>query len=367
MAVFVPKFSTLGRFTRSFRLAPRSESVLVRVARRERIGDYRADVNSRTIAALVDVLALAGWEVYADLGRTASNQWWRLHYAGQKWTPIPHRFCRFDLLVTDDPSADRGRHGGLWRVRYGLAPEPAPGPHAFHLPYQVSPMLVRGGFAERGDAAPAGPRPIRVLFAGTADRVHYDYTDLIGRRFGKRTRWALLEQVRSRPDVVEPASRAELDALVASGGGPRIVVVDSERVKIPPSRWLELLSAAEFFFCPPGQIMPLCHNIVEAMSVGTIPITNYPEWLFPSLRDGGECLAFDDTPSLDLALDRALSMGDEAIALMRSAVRRYHVGHLDRRAVARRLAARRGEPLVLTITDETFHRVEALPPFSGGA
>lgn len=70
-----------------------------------------------------------------------------------------------------------------------------------------------------------------------------------------------------------------------------------------------MLASADFFLCQPGEIMPQCHNIVEAMAVGTIPLTNYPDWLSPPLVDGREALVFDTFASLDAAVTRAMAIG----------------------------------------------------------
>ena len=40
--------------------------------------------------------------------------------------------------------------------------------------------------------------------------------------------------------------------------------------------------------------MPMCHNIIESMAVGVIPITNYPEWFDPDLEHMKNCIVFDD-------------------------------------------------------------------------
>ncbi len=356
------RLSTVGRVARSFRPIPSRGSILLHLARDVRIGGYVADINDRTASNLVRFFGLMGPEIHADFGQTDWNQWWRLRYPRQAWSPVPQGWSRFGLVVTDDPSRVDCRYDAMWTLRYVLAPEPLGDPLAFHLPYQMSPMLLLSQGEPRGlERLCAAPRPIRILFAGSATKELYDRVDYLGERFGKQTRWAVLEHLRSRGNLIEVTSRGDLDRVIATGCSSGMVMVDSARVEVSPQKWFELLASADFFFCPPGQIMPLCHNIVEAMAVGTIPLTNYPEWLSPPLVDGREALVFDTLESLDVAVGRALAMDQDDIARMRLAVSGYHDEHLDCRRVAERLAARRHEPLRLTITDEVFHRVEALP------
>lgn len=357
---------TLVRLVRSFRPLPGRDAVLLHLARDVAMGGYETPVNVRSALHLACLLGLGGGEVHADLGAAHGRQWWRLNYPRQCWSPLPQRAFRFPLVVTDDPARVACRHDVLWTVGYRMAPPGDDDDGTVHLPYPMAPMILEHGGLECRERLRDGPRPVRILFAGHAERRFYDRVEFHEARFGKRNRWALLEHLRAGGRVVEVATRGALERVLAEGAGRGVVVVDAGRVPIPPGAWLELLARADFFLCPPGRIMPPSHNLVEAMAVGTIPITNYPEWFRPALGDRRECLAFDTTAALDAALDRALAMPAAEVAAMRAAVIAYHDRHLDLRRIARRLAARRDRPLHLTLVDETLHRVEALPRAGGG-
>ena len=75
--------------------------------------------------------------------------------------------------------------------------------------------------------------------------------------------------------------------------------------------------------------MPMCHNIVEGMAAGCIPITNYAGWFWPPLTDGENCLTFTDPPSLLAAVRRALSLPAGEIARLRAGVLEYYDTHLS--------------------------------------
>lgn len=353
---------TLARLARAFRPLPGRGAALLHLAHGVDLGGYESAVNVRSALLLACVLGLGGAEVHADLGPAHLRQWWRLHYPGQCWSPSPTRVCRFGLVVTDAPARVGCRHDVRWTVEYRMAPPAADEGGTVHLPYPMSPMVLEQGGLGTMESLRGGRRPVRILFAGHFERRHYDRPAIHERRFGKRNRWTLLEHLRAGGRTVEPASRAELDRMLAGDvDREAMVVVDAGRVPVPPREWLSLVASADFFFCPPGRIMPLCHNLVEALAVGTIPITNAPEWFWPVLGDGRECLAFDSTAALDRVLDRALAMPEAEVETLRAAAIDYHDRHVDLRRVARRLAARRQEPLRLTVVDETLHRVEALP------
>lgn len=356
------KVATLRRLAKTFRIAPTRDSVLVHLARDTRIGWYTADICNVTTSNLIYLLGLMGSDVFADFGLSDGNQWWRLHYKRQHWCAVPHRMCHFGLVVTDDPSRVACKYDSLWTLRYGLKPLPSSDEGHVHLPYQMSPSQLRAGAGDLPlEDLRSARRPIRILFAGRTIRKLYDRVHYLGERFGKETRWRVLDHLRGAGRVIEVSSQADLERLIADGCSEGVVVIDSARVVVTPEKWLGLLASADFFLCPPGEIMPLCHNLIESMAVGTIPLTNYPDWLSPPLVDGREALVFDTLSSLDTAIARALAMGGDEIRRIRMAVSDYYDQHLDCRRVAERLSARRHESLQLTITDEVMHRVEALP------
>lgn len=138
-------------------------------------------------------------------------------------------------------------------------------------------------------------------------------------------------------DLVQVGSATDLAALLAGGPVRKCVFTASSQVRIEFANWLPTLARADFFLAPPGIVMPMCHNIIEAMAVGTIPITNYPEWLDPPLRHGRECLVFDDEASLVERLRQPLAMDEAGIASMRAQVLDYYERYLRPDRFVRRL------------------------------
>ena len=96
----------------------------------------------------------------------------------------------------------------------------------------------------------------------------------------------------------------------------------------------------------------MCHNITEAMAVGTIPITNYPEWLDPHLTHLENCIVFRNESDLIERLESALAMPDAQVAAMRRRVIDYYERHLTANCfVERVLSHRDSDVTVLMITD----------------
>lgn len=174
------------------------------------------------------------------------------------------------------------------------------------------------------------PRAVRCLFAGNT-----------GSGYGKGR---LFEQLDfpSRADLVA-AFRAHAgvcpllpagDVEQAFGGTVKgSFLIDSNSARIKGHEWLGRLAASDFFLCPPGIVMPMCHNAVEALAVGAVPLICYPDWFEPALQDGVDCLAFRTVSELSAVLDRAMAMSDGEVARLREGAIRYYDEHLDHKAV----------------------------------
>jgi len=126
-------------------------------------------------------------------------------------------------------------------------------------------------------------------------------------------------------------------------------------VRIWQKNWLQTLAASSFALCPSGVVFPLSHNLIEAMAVGTIPILNYADWLFPALQDGINCIVFKTLAQLDEKIEAIAHMSDAQIAEMRQAVIDYYDCYLDPAKFAARLIG----------TDEKFLTVHMLDEHAG--
>lgn len=83
--------------------------------------------------------------------------------------------------------------------------------------------------------------------------------------------------------------------------------------------------------------MPLCHNLIEALAAGAIPILQYPQYLGPALEDGVNCLTFNDEEELCSVINRALNMGEEELAVLRTNAVNYYSRYLQPGFLAQKL------------------------------
>lgn len=84
--------------------------------------------------------------------------------------------------------------------------------------------------------------------------------------------------------------------------------------------------------------MPMCHNAIEAMAVGTIPLLEYPEYFHPPLQTGVNCIAFQGQSNLLEQVKRIKNMSREEVYQLRKAVISYYEKYLAPSAWVERLA-----------------------------
>jgi hypothetical protein len=164
------------------------------------------------------------------------------------------------------------------------------------------------------------------MFAGNVDLDQYDK--------------ALLSKfcIPTRPRQVaylEKSTRLILKRDIEGGlQAGKLYLMDRKDVRIGIFEWRQFLSRFDFFLALPGQVMPFCHNVVEAMSVGTIPVLHEGyAWLFvPELNGGVNCLVYrDDT--LENVLETAMNMDRQEIRCLRKEVYDYYNSYLIPKAV----------------------------------
>lgn len=217
-------------------------------------------------------------------------------------------------------------------------------------PYAMHPAQAMRATPEALERLWASPRRMRALFAGDSNgyvrnRVRYPGPKL--------PRLEVLTTLKERlGDAVVAVSGAEqIEQLCASGFVDRFVLSDSGSA-ISPSEWLPTLAQADFFLCPPGIVMPMCHNVIEAMSVGTIPLIGYAEWFQPKLQHLTNCIVFDGKDDLIEKMKMVLGMPASEVERMRANVIGYYESHLRPEVVVREIEALAERDITLLLHTE---------------
>lgn len=75
---------------------------------------------------------------------------------------------------------------------------------------------------------------------------------------------------------------------------------------------LDFVASSNFFLTAPGTGMPLCHHLIESIKFGTIPITSYPDLMYPRIPFES-CLSFESYDDLYNSIKAALIMNKNEI------------------------------------------------------
>lgn len=210
------------------------------------------------------------------------------------------------------------------------------------MPYFAHPEFYRRGLYKAAHKLRQNRRSVRIFFAGTYSRDAYasDFD------FPILTRADILEFISSR-----------FKAEIRSGQIGLEITSDTRdalcKHSLAPEDYLKRISEADFFICPPGWRMPHSHNMIEAMSVGTIPITNYSQYVKPSMNPGCNCIAFDTIEDLEGVLLGVLKMTIPEIDKMREHVISYYDAFLDPRTFGLDLRSSIGAVNTLLVNDES--------------
>lgn len=223
----------------------------------------------------------------------------------------------------------------------------------YSLPFPMHPVQVVSFNQSQINRLREEKRTIRVLFSGSWTQPQYKApldrykiltrAEVIGfvvEKFGKAN---VLRQV---------SKREELTGLMQSPGVDAQIVVSE--VKTRDEDWMELLSVADFFIAPPGFRYPWCHNSIEAMAVGTIPILQYNALFVPGLVHGENCFCFQNTKELEQAINTALAVSEEELHRMRQNVIAYYDRYLSSEAIVQKIK---------TITNNGKPKLEMAIPY----
>jgi len=173
-------------------------------------------------------------------------------------------------------------------------------------------------------------RRIQVLFAGNTEINKYNRRELVD-EFNVMTRVQVIDFIKNKykdGKNLSLVSDKNVFYEMFTGHTNLTPLVISE-AKCDNKDWLQIVSNATFFLCPPGVYMPWCHNLIEAMAVGTIPILQYADLMVPRLKHLENCLTFSNFEELQHAIDLALKLDQGEVSRMKANVIQYYQNYLS--------------------------------------
>ena len=230
----------------------------------------------------------------------------------------------FDLWLTANKKLFSQKNVLLVDINYFTQKKAA---DEYVFPYNMHPDVYDSDLYKSIPTLREVKKSIKVFFGGNTG-VGYGNLD-IPKFFGKITRneiVAYLEEFSDKDKLINITTEEEANLLLS---GKYFEIVSAKKPLFTLENWLEVLARSNFYIALPGFSMPFSHNVVEAMSVGTIPILQYPEMFTPPLTNLVDCLSFDSKSDLIDKINLALNLNTEKILAMRENVLKYYDENLE--------------------------------------
>lgn len=163
----------------------------------------------------------------------------------------------------------------------------------YHIPMSFHPLMYHKNLWNLKISLPE-KRINSVFCYGNFDKRAYSAIDQTP--FEVLSRVDLLEFFAKQDQFVSIKNQNHLEEIISTAESEKFLFAIKENYSVPIESVRETLAQFKFYLCCPGVVMPLCHNVVEAMSVGTVPIIQkqYAEVMYPNLEHGKNALIFEN-------------------------------------------------------------------------
>lgn len=242
------------------------------------------------------------------------------------------------------------------RIRYDIGSACKSEEKVVVMPYPMSATnYFKYEYHKKLESFRANKKKTKVFFSGDVAKYHYNLSINFPE---KLTRPHALEAIRTHlaEQAVYVEKQKDLDDILSSEYVNRCVIITKDKMSIEVSNWLDVISVSDFFLCLPGDYIPMCHNAIEAMAVGTIPIINYPEWFKPHLKHMENCITFTDSDDLLEKIRTALEMEQEKIDEMRENVIRYYENYSNLGAFVNKLISSKEDKITVFVLSGMYKK-----------
>ncbi|QCY70575.1 hypothetical protein FHG64_14855 [Antarcticibacterium flavum] len=123
----------------------------------------------------------------------------------------------------------------------------------------------------------------------------------------------------------------ELNEFLSGREDSRVILIDTSKdFQIKGLKLKATLPEFYFYLALPGVVIPISHNIIEAMAAGCIPVIHksYSELMRPKLEDHHNCFTYDTLEELDELIKELFHYNLIQIKEMREEVLKYYKEHL---------------------------------------
>ena len=219
------------------------------------------------------------------------------------------------------------------------------------IPYSFHPIAYKNGITKRIKKLRSNSRKLRIIFVGNSVAKGYGLKKLKD-WYNKLTRYEGIQAVLEINDKVKNVknfSKFREDIKKGSYLNECRLLRTDHAMKLSIRNYWDIISRSDFFLALSGTDYPMCHNAIESMAVGTIPIMGYGEWFFPPLEHGKNAVIYSDKEDMKAKIRDVLNMDDQTIQKMRRNVIDYYDKHLSGESFVNKVEANHDKVMTLML------------------
>ena len=210
--------------------------------------------------------------------------------------------------------------------------------NSYHVPMSEYPGIYRNGIRYNPDGF-TGNRKWSVFMSGNIDAAHYKKISKAG-YFDIPSRRDVAEFIQAQQYYYETRSIDALRSFISGEPDHKVIIIDtSQQFRIPMNELKELLQGFHFYLALPGILIPQSHNLIEAMSVGCIPIIHksYAELMHPILKHKETALIYNSLEELNDLILKSFNLEESQLDQLHENIFEYYDRHLSSSAVVKKV------------------------------
>lgn len=173
-------------------------------------------------------------------------------------------------------------------------------------------------------------------------------------------RITILSFLESDDRYYDVKTQNELNKFLQSPLDKKIIFVKKSNFVISMEILRNTLNKFDFFFALPGFIIPFSHNIIEAMSVGCIPVIQdtYASLFRPILINNFNAITFKDLTELKNRIDEIFNYTKEEILYLRNNVANYYSQYLVPNKIVGMIESNNFEKIYLLAEEVSVNKIK---------
>lgn len=202
------------------------------------------------------------------------------------------------------------------------------------FPFSMHANMYHLGLYKNIEQHRLNQRQVKILFSGNCNQKAYN-SEIFNNFFKLLNRYETINIIKEKlqDDTIIIKEEQDYDLLSSDTFINKFVLMDwtwspsvskNLKARIPTEEWLRFLAKSDFFLACVGITMPMSHNVIEAMSVGTIPIIEYNDYFYPPLTHMKNAIVFEGKEDLIEKMKVVFELPSTEINHLRKNVIQYY-------------------------------------------